>query len=306
MLCDFQLIVSSSRFPIHRSPPCQPFTNTRHAKQRDLLDKRTAGFQSIFKVLAIIPQEDQPHWIFLENVAGFVESKARTFLHGQLKVSGYGWKEYVVSPTDIGIPNNRKRYYILAEKRSTKFPSKSTTPCFISAAEAERVVEMEDLVEYIDKDLDQSHPSWNDYVLSDEVLSQPWARDLHIVDFSRRVEPPRPWETYCFTAAYGRQLHRATGSLVFVPVKDSSPELSDREVSIKDMTQDHFVKMYSNQVRRFSPQELLRLFGFPPDFTFPPSISLPNQYKLIGNSINVSVVAKLLRELLGEQLCGSS
>jgi hypothetical protein len=55
---------------------------------------------------------------------------------------------------------------------------------------------------------------------------------------------------------------------------------------------------YSGQLRRFLPSELLCLFGFPSNFEFPDGINLEHQYKLIGNSINVTLVSLLIKELL--------
>jgi len=46
-------------------------------------------------------------------------------------------------------------------------------------------------------------------------------------------------------------------------------------------------------LRYFSGIELAHLFGFSNDFCFPSSISLKQQWKLIGNSLNVRVAARL-------------
>lgn len=54
------------------------------------------------------------------------------------------------------------------------------------------------------------------------------------------------------------------------------------------------------RLRYFSPQELLRLFGFCPDtghFTWPAGVTTKGKYKLIGNSVNVDVVAELINYL---------
>jgi len=51
-------------------------------------------------------------------------------------------------------------------------------------------------------------------------------------------------------------------------------------------------------LRYFSPQEVARLLGFPPTFTFPPSVGRRQQYKCLGNSLSVSVVSLLIRHLL--------
>lgn len=71
--------------------------------------------------------------------------------------------------------------------------------------------------------------------------------------------------TTCFTGAYGRSVMYA-GSYLKIP----------------------------NGIRRFSPEEILRLMGFPDDFVFPPSLSLRRRWQLVGNSLSVSVVKVLL------------
>ena len=56
-------------------------------------------------------------------------------------------------------------------------------------------------------------------------------------------------------------------------------------------------------VRRFSPEELGRLLGLPPDFRFPDHISRAKRYKLLGNGLSIPVVRWLFSGLLadGEQ-----
>ena len=58
------------------------------------------------------------------------------------------------------------------------------------------------------------------------------------------------------------------------------------------------------KLRYFSPSELLRLFCFDPprgdgpeSFTWPDAISTKTKYKLIGNSVNVEVVRRLIEYL---------
>lgn len=54
----------------------------------------------------------------------------------------------------------------------------------------------------------------------------------------------------------------------------------------------------SMSLRYFTPREVARLHSFPAQFSFPPNVSLRQKYALLGNSLNVSVVAKLLCELI--------
>lgn len=292
-----------------RSPPCQPFTTTRFAKQKDLDDKRTAGFQALLKLLCALPVEKRPRWIFLENVPGFLQSRARTFLHEHLRIAGYSsWSEFVLSPADLGIPNQRTRYYIMTEFGSQRFLNHHETcieylaPHIVTECHnfnKKRKYEAtgdtrRSLSTFVDKSLDQTSPQWNQFVISDEILSKDWARDIPIVHLPNNEEDGEHIMTYCFTAGYGRQLHKSTGSLLFVPDKRSS----DRQEYVHGDSSKSMLELYSNRLRRFSPRELLGLFGFPPEFEFPPNIGLEHRYRLVGNSINIFVVSELMKELL--------
>jgi tRNA (cytosine38-C5)-methyltransferase len=46
-------------------------------------------------------------------------------------------------------------------------------------------------------------------------------------------------------------------------------------------------------LRYFSASEIARLMGFHQDFTFPETVSLKQQWKLLGNSLNVRVASKV-------------
>jgi len=52
-------------------------------------------------------------------------------------------------------------------------------------------------------------------------------------------------------------------------------------------------------MRYFTPREVARLMGFPeaPEFTFPDSCANILCYRLLGNSLNVTVVSTLLEHL---------
>lgn len=278
-------------------------------------DKRTAGFQALLKLLCALPAEKRPRWIFLENVPGFLQSRARTFLHEHLKLAGYpSWSEFVLSPAHLGIPNQRTRYYIMTELGSQRFVNHHSNCCYDLASyivkessdlNKKRNRETADnlkrnLASFVDPSLHQMSPRWSQFVLSDEILAKDWARDLPIVHLPKEDggegSEGSSRMTYCFTAGYGRQLHKSTGSILFVPVE----QLSNRkENPVGDDSSISMVEMYSNQLRRFSPEELLGLFGFPQEFEFPPSTGLEHRYRLVGNSINIFVVSALIRELIG-------
>ncbi|CAJ1960140.1 unnamed protein product [Cylindrotheca closterium] len=258
------------------SPPCQPFTTTRGAKSLDSEDKRCNGLKGIMDLLTQILEK--PKYIFLENVKGFSGSQMIGEWYKCLKENGYTYKQYLVSPVQIGVPNHRQRYYILCE-RSDRWNDETIIHQEIKMGKDD--VEKHIVGDYIDDSL--TAEDRNTFLVPDEILQKDWARQVGVVSKADTA-------THCFTAGYGRIFHRATGSLLLT--RDSEDSVEDNPIDRSNMME------YSGQLRRFTPKELLCLFGFPHSFEFPDSINLEHQYKLIGNSINVNIVALLLKELL--------
>lgn len=105
---DFDAIKASM---ITLSPPCQPYSRAGHQKGAD--DKRSNALHHFCH--QILPKlKHLPTHIMLENVMGFETSKSCQLFLSTLIRCGYQYKIYAISPTQIGIPNTRKRIYILA------------------------------------------------------------------------------------------------------------------------------------------------------------------------------------------------
>ncbi len=90
------------------SPPCQPYSRRGH--QRDAEDPRA---DSLLHLIAQI-EHVRPHSIALENVAGFATSRAFERLSAALMRSGYHMRHRLLCPTELGWPNRRPRFYLLA------------------------------------------------------------------------------------------------------------------------------------------------------------------------------------------------
>ncbi len=276
------------------SPPCQPFTNTRHAKQRDSADERCKGFKAIITLLRNIESEtNRPRWILLENVKGFHGSDMLQEWYQCLKDCGYTWEEYLLSPTQFEIPNNRTRYYMVAE-RSSRFEcgaSSNDDECRTCIPSGNRNTPeptiTRPLSDYINN-LEEKDDCIAQYLIHDKIFEAAWAKDLPIVCPLDRI-------THCFTAGYGRQIHRSTGSLLLIN--------SDRERSVADEPIDRTnMSLYKGKLRRFTENEIATIFGFPSHFSFPEQLSLEHRYKLIGNSVNVRVISSLLQYLLFDEV----
>ncbi|CAN9506542.1 unnamed protein product [Ophioblennius macclurei] len=93
------------------SPPCQPFT--RIGLKKDVSDVRTKSFLYILHLLPRLSR--RPRFIMLENVKGFETSSARERFVETLEDCGYLFQEFMLSPTSVGIPNSRLRYFLMAK-----------------------------------------------------------------------------------------------------------------------------------------------------------------------------------------------
>ncbi|KAG5177304.1 S-adenosyl-L-methionine-dependent methyltransferase [Tribonema minus] len=97
--------------------------------------------------------------------------------------------------------------------------------------------------------------------------------------------------TITFTKGYGRQIGKAGPYLL----------LSEDGVTVEWGGRARFSFVEGGQkLRYFTPREMLRVAGFPESFVFSPGTSNRAAYKLIGNSINVTVVSRLLSWLLAQ------
>ena len=65
---------------------------------------------------------------------------------------------------------------------------------------------------------------------------------------------------------------------------------SEREYDANQWQQNLQVE----RLRYLSGKELAKLFGFPDRFAFPPDITRQQQWKLMGNSLNVTVASKIV------------
>lgn len=92
------------------SPPCQPYTT--RGLQRDLEDRRARSFLHMVELFEAV----RPPSLAMENVEGFLKSEARTFLFERLDSLGYQFREAIICPTELGIPNRRPRYYLVASR----------------------------------------------------------------------------------------------------------------------------------------------------------------------------------------------
>eukprot|EP00930_Biecheleria_cincta_P056869 TRINITY_DN42898_c0_g1_i1.p1 TRINITY_DN42898_c0_g1~~TRINITY_DN42898_c0_g1_i1.p1 ORF type:complete len:560 (+),score=61.17 TRINITY_DN42898_c0_g1_i1:37-1680(+) len=179
------------------SPPCQPFSTTREAKQRDIKDKRCAALEHLCGILPRLP--NPPRWIALENVKGFYGSEACKKWREALLKTGFSDRQIILDLISFGTPNHRTRYYLLAER---KVSSEGREPALASKAMI---------------------PQHNPELLPPGVLAKgPWAqerrRELEEAHAAARLAPDRETREDVFLQARRKfsmdlqQLHQVSGS----------------------------------------------------------------------------------------------
>lgn len=221
------------------SPPCQPFT--RRGLGRDEDDPRAASLLLLVDRI----EEVRPRYLAMENVPGFQGSRCHARLAGTLEAAGYRFREGCLCPTELGVPNRRRRYYLVASRDGA--PADWSPP---AGAGRRRGT----LRPYLD-------PAPDPGLAVDPELVRRYEGTLDVV---RADEPGAV--TACFTAAYGRS-----------PVRSGS-----------------YLEGEDGRLRRFSPAEILRLLGFPGTFRLPPDLPPEKAWPLVGNSLSVPAVRRVL------------
>ncbi|XP_032093328.1 tRNA (cytosine(38)-C(5))-methyltransferase [Thamnophis elegans] len=320
------------------SPPCQPFT--RIGRQGDISDPRSKSFLHILDILPKLTR--LPKYLLLENVKGFETSSARDELIRTLKKCGFTYQEFLLSPTCIGIPNSRLRYFLIARLNSepfsflapgkilTDFPIQETgssKTCKVAATVTEggsqgllkdpsschdandkQCQEKGQLLYKLETESElERKQQWDNNLslqmlksfLQDdrEELSQYFLPLKSLLRYALLLDIVRPTcrRSTCFTKGYGHYVE-GTGSVLQMA---EDIQLESVFKSFDDLSEDEKLKNLSMlQLRYFTPREIANLHGFPPEFDFPENIAIKQCYRLLGNSLSVFVVAKLISFLV--------
>lgn len=109
------------------SPPCQPFS--RNGMFKDIEDRRADAFVIVCEIIKS-QQLPKLSYVLMENVMGFEKSQMRGIFIEALSSAGFHFQEFIISPTQIGVPNSRHRYYCIARKSEPfSFASSDLVSC---------------------------------------------------------------------------------------------------------------------------------------------------------------------------------
>lgn len=279
------------------SPPCQPHTRQHSNQAEDLNDPRSSSFLHLVKLIKLMKKECLPPLIFLENVVGFESSSSFDFWIDALEGRGYKVSSFHLNPTQIGLPNDRPRYYgVAVRNQHSQDPSsdmdslhlyfhpqpKRILKCIpeLGVKPDNETPDLPTISIFLDKN---TCPDNIGLSVPTKVLtsSAAWCFDV-VTPASRRSS--------CFTQSYGRYI-RGTGSILY---QDQSHEIHLLPPEDRKFDEEWAKDLDLAKLRYFSGSEMARLMGFSKKFSFPSNYTNKQQWKLIGNSLNVQVASKII------------
>ncbi len=225
------------------SPPCQPYC--RRGRGAPGTDRRCDAIHAITRFLA--RSESLPKGLLLENVPEFAPSRDAAKLTSVLHERGYATWSGDLCPTQFGIPNLRRRHYLVAQLDAAEIRPPALRP-------------RRDRWNFTVSSILESDAQSRSDLLVDARIVDAYESAMDLIDVSDESA-----RAACFGSGYGKSIIRSGSYLRLV-----------------------------DRVRRFSPEEALRLLGFSSEFTFPTGMSTRRRWKMLGNSLSVTVVHAVL------------
>lgn len=254
--------------------PCQPFSIS--GKKLGFDDTRGTLF---FNVCQII-QEKKPKVVVLENVKHLIhhdKKRTLTVILNSLKELGYNVSHQVLNSKDFGLPQNRERIFIIGCKNSffdfNKL-QKSPTP------QLENFLDKKNSFEFLDK---------SEYTLIDNPKKQP--AGLIFVGYRNKNQWKKGVRP---NTSHLSRVHRQPNRIY--SVEGVHPTIPSQETSGRFFI--YLPKM--DMVRKLTLDECYRIMGFPSSFKRHSKTG--EQYKQIGNSVAVSVIDAIAKQILEQNL----
>lgn len=374
------------------SPPCQPHTRQHSNQDKEMEDPRSKSFLHLCNMLNTMDEDKLPCLVLLENVVGFESAWVEPSLNSNkcatqestasdsnadsstsngsiaawrsaLSLRKYEVAHFHLDPTQVGLPNNRPRYYCVAFRRGSlqqsiaKEESKLRSSLGTYTTEQNIIFSKENLnsppliqTEISLKDLSvnktdssikttQSISEIKNFLDAD-LTTYTDSTNLELSSKQKSLQIPLKVQTSssawcfdiitpqhtcssCFTHSYGKYI-RGTGSILYHgPLRSANDKVDEGIPSIEKFQlaspeERSFDKSWSDGInwdymRYLSGTEIARLMGFPVSepaaimqhekqeafmkevrmFSFPSHCTMRQQWKLLGNSLNVKVAANV-------------
>ncbi len=243
--------------------PCQAFSVAGYRQGFD--DEKGRG-NLFFDLLRII-KEKKPSILFLENVKNLVgHDNGNTFhvINQCLEDEGYHVKAMVLNSSQYGnVPQTRERIYIVCFKDHSQYQK-------FDFPKPERLSKtLKDVINFEDKQDDKFYYKENTCPFYDKLTEE-----IH------NSETCYQW----------RRVYVRENKSNLCPTLTANMGTGGHNVPL--------IKMHNGDIRKLTPRECFSLQGFPDDFILPKELSNTALYKQAGNSVTVTVIEKIARNIM--------
>lgn len=253
--------------------PCQPFS----------LGGLRKGFQdtrgTLFFEVARLIKERRPKAFFLENVEGIVNhngGNTLSVIENILNELGYNFQWKVMNACDYGVPQNRKRWYCVGFRKDLNIGFSGHEHEFEKCFHFPEKCELKFLVKDI---LDKTNTK--EYAVTETCKKN---IEKYFADYKKTDKYKNRNKNVILANEIraSRCNFRADGI---------SPCLT-----AKMGTGGNNVPVYVEEMRKLTEKECLAIMGFPDWYKIAPNCM--HSYKQIGNSVVVSIVSELAKEMV--------
>ncbi len=252
--------------------PCQPFSIG--GLRKGFEDARGTLF---FEVARII-EDKKPKAIFLENVAGIVSHNKGETIHRIeeiLEELGYNFQWRIMNSLDYGIPQNRSRWYCVGFRSDLDIGFLGQTNKEYKAYfEFPQKIELK--------------------ITLQEIIKPIRSREYNISDVAKK-NINTYIETYKNSGRYNEKNILLANEIRASRCNYRSDGISPC-LTAKMGTGGNNVPVYVEQMRKLTEKECLQIMGFPKWYKIQKNSM--NSYKQIGNSVVVTVVSGLAKEMV--------
>jgi tRNA (cytosine38-C5)-methyltransferase len=310
------------------SPPCQPHTRQHNNQASDLHDARSASFLHLVRLLidTDLDPDAIPSIILLENVIGFEQSKSFIKFREALATRNFFLSQQILQPAQVQFPNDRPRFYCVAIRNShhsqVQLNRQSQVfrhfDCLEDSATVPKIrtcipeLDVHPLSSSSFSPPESSLPTMADFIDTRLTASQIEKLKVPAQVFDRSsawcfdIVSLKSQRSACFTSGYGRFI-KGTGSVLYTTSSINGHSVEEQQQldfnaasSLSDINDRQYRSDWAKdlhldqRLRYFSGTEMAGILGFPASFSFPPNVTMKQQWKLMGNSLNVQVASKVI------------
>ena len=271
-------------FILFGGPPCQGFS-VANTKTRTLDNLNNWMFKEYLRFI----KDLEPEWFLFENVVGFKSFDKGRFainVEEELKLAGYETNSAVLNASDFGVPQDRKRFFIVGhrkDKGGVKFDfttlKKEKLVCAGEALADLPVLKNGDKLHECDYKGEALHPYSKIMRKKSKIATQSLVTQNkpHIIDRYKVIKQGENWnaaqregllETYSST--------KHTHSGIYKRLEADKPA-----VTIANYRKSMLIHPYED--RGLSLREAARLQSFPDNFIFEGTLSFQQQQ--VGNAV---------------------